>query len=209
MLNLYFAPLACSLASRISLYEAGADARFSQVDTRSKRLADGGDFFAVNPMGQVPALETDDGQVLTENTAVLQYLAEHFPAARLAPDGAMARARLREWLGFIGTELHKAVFVPLLDPKAPQEVKAYAREKLALRMALLERHLTGREFLLDAFSVADAYLATVLNWTRATAVDLAAWPAVAGYHARMLQRPSVAKAVGEEFALFQAAQKAR
>jgi glutathione S-transferase len=202
--ELYFAPLACSLATRISLYEAGANARFTQVDTRAKRVADGGDFYAVNPLGQVPVLRTDDGALLTENTAVLQYVADRFPAAKLVPDGAFARARLREWLGFIGTELHKAVFVPLLDPKAPEPVKAYAREKLALRMGVLEKHLAGREFLLDAFSIADAYLATVLNWTRATNVNLAEWPAVADYHARLAKRPSIAKAFGEEFALYQA-----
>jgi glutathione S-transferase len=206
-MELYFAPLACSLATRISLYEVGARAsatRFTQVDTRAKRLAGGGDFFAVNPMGQVPVLRTDAGELLTENSAVLQYVADRFPEAKLAPEGDLARARLREWLGFIGTELHKAVFVPLLDPKAPGAVKAYAREKLALRMDVLAKHLSGREFLLDAFSVADAYLATVLNWTRATDVSLAQWPAVQSYHERLLARPSVAKALGEEFALYQA-----
>jgi glutathione S-transferase len=206
-LELYFAPLACSLATRISLYEAGAAAagtRFTQVDTRAKRLAAGGDFLAVNPMGQVPVLRTDAGESLTENTAVLQYVAESFPEAKLAPDGVMARARLREWLGFIGTELHKAVFVPLLDPNASDAVKSYAREKLGLRMAVLEKHLSGREFLLDAFSVADAYLATILNWTAATAVNLAQWPTVQEYHQRMLKRPSVARAFGEELALYQA-----
>ncbi len=206
-MELYFAPLACSLATRISLYEAGAKSattRFTQVDTRAKRLADGGDFLAVNPMGQVPVLRTDAGESLTENTAVLQYVAESFPEAKLVPEGVLARARLREWLGFIGTELHKAVFVPLLDPNAPDAVKSYAREKLALRMAVLEKHLSGREFLLEAFSVADAYLATVLNWTAATAVDLGSWPTVQDYHGRMLKRPSVARAFGEELALYQA-----
>jgi len=206
-MELYFSPLACSLATRISLYEAGAaasGARFTQVDTRAKRLAGGGDFFAVNPMGQVPVLRTDAGELLTENTAVLQYIAERFPEAKLVPDGEMARARLREWLGFIGTELHKAVFVPLLDAKAPEAAKAYAREKLALRMDVLAKHLSGREFLLDRFSVADAYLATVLNWTRATGVSLAQWPAVQSYQERMLARPSIAKAFGEELALYQA-----
>ena len=206
-MELYFAPLACSLATRISLYEVGAaaaNARFTQVDTRTKRLADGGDFLAVSPMGQVPVLRTDAGERLTENTAVLQYVADRFPEAKLVPDGTMPRARLREWLGFIGTELHKAVFVPLLDPKAPEDVKAYAREKLALRMAVLEKHLAGREFLLDAFSIADAYLATVLNWTLATAVKLGEWPAVQAYHQRMLKRPSIARAFGEELALYQA-----
>jgi glutathione S-transferase len=206
-MELYFAPLACSLATRISLYEAGAAAagtRFTQVDTRAKRLAGGGDFFAVNAMGQVPVLRTDAGELLTENTAVLQYVADRFPDAKLVPQGEMARARLREWLGFIGTELHKAVFVPLLDAKAPDVVKAYSREKLALRMEVLAKHLSGREFLLDEFSVADAYLATVLNWTRATGVSLAQWPAVQSYHERLLKRPSVARAFGEELALYQA-----
>lgn len=194
-IQLYFAPLACSLATRISLYEVGAaaaDARFTQVDTRAKRLADGSDFYAVNPMGQVPVLRSDEGELLTENTAVLQYVADRFPEARLVPDGTLARARLREWLGFIGTELHKASFVP--------------REKIALRMGLLEKHLSGREFLLDAFSIADAYLVTVLNWTLATGVSLSTWPAVQQYHQRLLKRPSIARAFGEEFALYQASQ---
>jgi glutathione S-transferase len=208
-MELYFAPLACSLATRIALYEVGAPAagtRFTLVDTRAKRLAGGGDFYAVNPMGQVPVLRTDTGELLTENSAVLQYVAEHFPQAKLAPQGEIARARLRECLGFIGTELHKAVFMTLLDPKAPEAAKAYARENLALRMDVLAKHLSGREFLLDEFSVADAYLATVLNWTHATGVSLAQWPAVQSWHERMLARPSVAKAFGEELALYQAAQ---
>ena len=201
-MQLYFAPLACSLATRISLYESGAPAQFTQVDTRAKRLADGGDFYAVNPLGQVPVLRTDDGALLTENTAVLQYVAERLPAAKLAPDGLFERALLREWLGFIGTELHKAVFVPLLDPNMPEAGKAYAREKIALRMGVLEKHLSGREFLLDRFSVADAYLATVLIWAGATGVSLAPWPAVKAYHERILARPNVARAVAEERDLY-------
>lgn len=207
-MKLYFAPLACSLATRISLYEAGsaaAGARFTQVDTRAKRLADGSDFYAVNPMGQVPVLRTDEGELLTENSAVLQYVAERFPEAGLVPEGALARARLRECLGFIGTELHKAIFLPLLDPKAPEAVKEYAREKIALRMGILEKHLAGREFLLERFSIADAYLVTVLNWAGATGVSLAQWPTVQAYHQRLLKRPSVARAFSEEVALYQAA----
>ena len=205
-MELYFAPLACSLATRIALYEVGepaAGARFTQVDTRAKRLADGSDFRAVNPLGQVPVLRTDAGECLTENTAVLQYVAEHFPDAKLAPAGELPRARLREWLGFIGTELHKAVFVPLLDAAAPDAVKAYAREKLGLRMARLEAHLASHEYLLDEYSIADAYLATVLNWTLATGVNLAEWPAVQAYHQRIGKRPAVARAFGEELALWQ------
>ena len=207
-MQLYFAPLACSLAARISLYEVGAPAagtRYLQVDTRAKRLADGADFFAINPMGQVPVLRTDDGELLTENGAVLQYVADRFPEAGLAPEGLLERARLRECLGFIGTELHKAVFVPLLDAQAPEAVKSWAREKLALRMRVLEKHLAGRQFLLERFSLADAYLTAVLNWTLATGVDLAEWPIVQAYHQRLLKRPSVARAFAEELALYQAA----
>jgi glutathione S-transferase len=196
--NLYCAPLACSLATRISLYEAGAPATFTRVDTRAHRVADGSDFYAVNPLGQVPVLRTDDGELLTENSAVLQYVAEAFPAAQLMPQGSMARARLREWLSFISTELHKGVFIALLDPKAPEDAKSYAREKVASRLNVLQKHLAGREYLLDRFSIADAYLFTVLNWAGATAVDLSQWPAVQAFHQRMLERPAVARAFGEE-----------
>jgi Glutathione S-transferase len=201
-MELYFAPMACSLATRIALYEAGAEARYTQADTHSKTLADGSDFFTINPMGQVPALRLDDGSILTENTAVLQYVAERFPRARLAPPPGVERSKMQQWLGFIGTELHKAVFVPMLDEKASEEVKRYSREKLQRRMEMLQAHLRGREFLLDEFSIADAYLTTILNWAQATQVDLKQWPEVHAYHQRMLQRPSIAKAAGEEFALY-------
>jgi glutathione S-transferase len=203
-MDLYFAPLACSLATRIALYEAGADdARYLRVDTHAKRLADGSDFLAITLMGQVPVLRTDQGTILTENTAVLQYVADRFPQAGLAPTMGLERARLQQWLGFIGTELHKAIFIPLLDANAPEGAKTYAREKIALRFGLLEKHLANRELLLDRFSVADAYLATVLNWAAPVGVDLTQWPAVAEYHRRLLQRPSVAKAVGEEWRMYQ------
>ena len=204
-MELYFSPLACSLATRIALYEAGASARYTQADTRTKTLADGSDFFAVTSMGQVPALRLDDGSILTENTAVLQYVAEKFPNARLAPPPGLERSKMQQWLGFIGTELHKAVFVPMLDENASEEVKRYSREKLPRRMATLQAHLRGREFLLDQFSIADAYLTTILNWAQATQVDLKQWPVVHEYHQRMLKRPSIAQAVGEELAMYQQA----
>ena len=202
MLNLYFSPLACSLASRIVLYEADAPATYTVVDTKAKRLRDGRDFHAVNPMGQVPALLTDEGVVLTENTAVLQYLADRFPEAQLAPSSGIERSRLQQWLGFIGTELHKALFVPLLDAKASADVKAYSRDKAALRLGLLEKHLSSNEYLMDRFTVADAYLTTVLNWARYSGVALAEWPAVAAYFQRMLERPSIARAIGEEYEMY-------
>ena len=136
-MNLYFAPMACSLASRIAAYEAGAPVGFTQVDTRRKKVADGSDFFAVNPMGQVPALRLDDGSILTENTAVLPYLADRFPASGLMPASGDERARAQQWLGFITTELHKALFVPLLDPHAPGR-EGYVRSKADLRLGLLQ-----------------------------------------------------------------------
>ena len=211
-MELYFAPLACSLATRISLYEVGAPAaqtRYVRVDTRAKRLADGADFFAINPMGQVPVLRTDEGELLTENSAVLQYVAERFPEARLAPESLLGRAQLRECLGFIGTELHKAVFVPLLDAKASEDVKAYSRDKVGLRMGVLEKHLAGRDYLLDAFSIADAYLATVLNWAGATNVKLDPWPSVQAYHQRVLARPAAGRAFSEERDLYLASLKGK
>ena len=208
-MELFFSPMACSLASRIAIYEAGADVRFTEVDTRAKRTHDGGDFWAVAPMGQVPVLRTDDGLLLSENAAVLQYLADRHPAAQLQPEGVDERAQLRQWLGFIGTELHKAVFVPLLDPQAAPEVKAYARAKADLRLGLLQSHLAQREHLLERFSIADAYLTAVLNWAPYSGISLADWPAVQQYHQRMLKRPSVARAVGEEFALYRQEQARR
>jgi glutathione S-transferase len=206
-MDLYFSPLACSMATRIALYEAGADARFLQVDLKAKRIADGSDFLAVNPMGQVPVLRTDAGELLRENPVVLQYAADQYPAAGLAPDAGMPRYRLQQWLSFIGTELHKQVFVPLLDAKGPDGAKLFARDKAGQRLAYLAAHLDGRDYLLDRFTVADAYLVTVLNWAKFVAVELSAWPAVQAYFDRLLARPSVARALAEELALHQQEQK--
>ena len=201
-MDLYFSPLACSMATRIALYEAGADAGFIQIDGKTKRTREGADYLAINPLGLVPALRTDEGEVLTENAAILQYVADRFPAARLAAPSGMERARIQQWLSFIGTELHKALFVPLLDRKAPDAVKSYTQEKGEPRLAYLERYLAGREYLLDRFSIADGYLFTVLNWHIATPVDLARWPAVKAYYTRLRERPSIARALAEEHALY-------
>lgn len=205
-MDLYFSPLACSMATRIALYEVGADARYLEVDPKFKTvLQDNSDFLPVNPLGLVPTLRTDDGAILTENAAILQYIADRFPDASLGAANAAERIRLQQWLCFIGTELHKGLFVPLLDRKASAEVKSYVLEKYLLRLDVLNTHLEGREFLLDRFSVADAYLGTVLNWTSATPpVDLAKWPAINSYLARFRTRPSVAKALAEELVLFKA-----
>ena len=207
-MDLYFSPLACSMATRIALYEAGESANFLEVDGKTKRVRqDNADFRAVNPLGLVPALRTDDGAVLTENAAILQYVAERFPDANLSAKPGLDRARLQQWLCFIGTELHKGLFVTQLDPNAPAEAKAYALQRNLSRLDYLNSHLEGREFLLDRFSVADGYLVTVLNWTIAIpAIDLATYPAVKAYYDRLRKRPSVARAAAEEFALYQAEQ---
>jgi glutathione S-transferase len=201
-MDLYFAPLACSMATRIALYEAGGNARFIEVDTKAKRLADGGDFLAINPLGYVPVIRTDGGELLTENAAILQHVAAQFPDAALAPADGIERSRLQAWPCFIGTELHKGLFIPLLDRKAPEAAKQYAISKYGSRLDYLNTYLDGREFLLARFSVADAYLTTVLNWSRATALDLEQWPVVKGYFDRMRARPAFARAFAEEGALF-------
>ena len=201
-MDIYFAPLACSMATRIALYEANADARFIEVDTKAKRIVEGGDYLAVNPLGYVPALRTDDGEVLTENAAILQYIAGRFPAAGLAPTQGIELARLQSWLSFIGTELHKGLFIPLLDRKASEGAKTYAMDKYRPRLDYLNDYLRGRELLLDRFTVADAYLTVVLNWSRATSIDFEQWPALKDYFSRMRRRPSIARALAEEGALF-------
>lgn len=205
-MDLYFSPLACSMATRIAFYEAGETATYMEVDPKTKVVQnDGSDFRKVNPLGLVPTLRTDDGAVLTENAAILQYVADRFPKAGLGTSSAIERSRLHQWLCFIGTELHKGLFVPLLDKKAVPEVKSYVLEKNLSRLNYLENYLKNREYLLDHFSVADAYLVTVINWTMATPpVELAKWPIVKAYYERLRARPSIAKAIAEEFELYKA-----
>ena len=205
-MDLYFSPLACSLATRIALYEAGADANYLEVDPKSKVVRnDGSDFRQVNPLGLVPTLRTDDGAVLTENAAILQYVADRFPDAGLSAGPGIERSRLHQWLCFIGTELHKGLFVPLLDKKSTPEVKGYVLEKNLSRLDYLEDYLKGRDYLLDHFSVADAYLVTVINWTMATPpVELAKWPTLKAYYERLRARPSIARAIAEEYELYKA-----
>jgi glutathione S-transferase len=205
-MDLYFSPLACSMATRIALYEASVSADYLEVDPRTKVvLKDGSDFTKVNPLGLVPTLRTDDGAVLTENAAILQYVADRFPRANLGSGAGIERSRLHQWLCFIGTELHKGLFVPLLDKTAPAEMKAHVLSKNLSRLDYLDNYLKGREFLLDHFSVADAYLVTIINWTMATPpIELAKWPNVKAYYERLRARPSIAKASAEEFELYKA-----
>jgi glutathione S-transferase len=201
-MKLYYSPLACSLASRIAFYEAGQTATFVEVDGKTKLTSTGENFLAIHPLGLVPALELPDGAILSENAAVLQQLARSFPDAELAPTEPKALAKLQQYLGFIGTELHKALYLPLLDKQAPEGAKQYALGKMAARLTWLDRVLTDREFLLDQFSVADGYLFAVLNWSMVAPVDLAPYPAITAFMARMHERPAVARAFAEELALY-------
>jgi len=198
-MKLYFSPLACSMATRISLYEFGVDAQYVQVNTKTKLTEDGADFRAINPLGLVPVLITDEAEVLTENAAILQYVAEKQGHAE--GGGVFARAQLRQYLCFIGTELHKGLYVPLLDSKAPDSVKAYALAKAESRLNWVADKLVGRNYLLSDFTIADAYLFTVLNWSRATTIDLTPFTPITAFMARMRERPSVARALAEEWAL--------
>jgi glutathione S-transferase len=201
-MKLYFSPLACSLASRIAIHESGAPVTFIEVDRHTKLAAGGLDFRTVNPLGLVPALEVEPGLVLTENAAILQHLADRSPGARLAPADPPGRTRLWQWLSFIGTELHKSVYQPFIAASAPDGAKEYALGKAESRLRYLAAALDGREFLLDHFTVADAYLFAVLNWSQVAPVDLAPWPAITAYQQRVAARPAVARAFAEELALY-------
>jgi glutathione S-transferase len=203
-MKLYFSPLACSLATRIALYEAGADATFEAVDGKTKLTASGRDFRQIHALGLVPVLQLPNGKLLTENAAILQYVARVHPHAALAPapGDAEGTAELQQWLCFIGTELHKALFTPLLSDRAAPDAKAYALSLAESRLGYLSQHLSGRKYLLDQFTVADAYLVTILNWTLVTPVDLKPWPVLSEYQARLRDRPSVSRAFREELELY-------
>ena len=196
-MKLYYRTGACSLASAISLFEAGVKIELVKVDRQTGRTADGLDFKEVNPKGFVPALKLDNGEVLTENVAVLQYVGDRNPTAKLAPPaGTMERYRLIEWLAFIGSEVHKS-FTPLFRKDAPEDVKQYARTNLASSLDYLQRVMANRNFLLgEQFTVADAYLFTVLRWGAYVDVDIG--PQLKRYVERIGARPHVIEAMKAE-----------
>lgn len=198
-MKLYYAPGACSMAPHIALCEAGLPYDLEKVDLAAKRTERGTDYMSVNPKGYVPALALDDGQVLTEVSAVVQYIADQAPGSGLAPRaGTMERYRLLEWLGFIATELHKG-FGPLFKPDTPDAYKPIVRDNLARRFGWLDGQLRGREHLMGSgFTVADAYGFTILNWTNVHDIDLAPWPEVKAYVGRVGARPGVQQAMREE-----------
>jgi glutathione S-transferase len=197
-MKLYFSPGACSLAPHIVLRELGLPHERVKVDVRAGKTEDGADYRHINSKGYVPTLELDNGERLTEAAVLLQYLADQAPAAGLIPPpGSMDRYRLQEWLNFIATEIHKG-FGPLWKPDSTDDEKARVRARLGARLDWLARQLEGRDYLTGRFSIADAYLFTILNWGQWTGVDLAAWPTLRHYVARIASRPRVAEALRAE-----------
>ena len=196
MMKLYYAPGACSLSVRISLHEAGLDAEFERVDIPTKFTERGYDYTAINPKGYVPTLQLDNGQILTEGPAIVQYLADLKPEAKLAPaNGSWQRYQLQEWLNFISTEIHKQ-FSPLFNAANPDSVKDAQKTKLAQRFGEISPLLEKQDYLTGSdFSVADAYLFTVLGWSKYFHIDLNQWPGIAGFVERVSARPAVAAAV--------------
>ena len=198
-MKLFFSPGACSLSPRIALLEAGLPFTTQKVDLTTKQLDGGGDFWAINSKGSVPLLQLDNGEYLSEGPAIVQYIADQNPASGLAPKaGTMERVRLQEMLNFITSEIHKG-FTPLFDATLSAEVKQVFKDKLSKRFDWLTKQLEGKDYLMgSAFTVADGYLFTVLNWGQWVDIDIAKWPVLAAYQARVSARPKVQEALKAE-----------
>ncbi|WGD55754.1 glutathione S-transferase N-terminal domain-containing protein [Bradyrhizobium sp. CB1650] len=203
MLQLYFSPMACSLASRIALMEAGIDARYHLVHlVTKKRIEDDADFRTISPKGAVPVLILENGERLTESAAVLQYIADLRPETGLAPQpGDPERYRLQEWLSFIGTEIHKGFLFPTFWYKDDASL-AKPRARIGQTLSVPATHLAAREFLVgDRFTVADAHLAWALLLLRPAGIDITQWPSLVSYLERVQARPAVREAIATEMAL--------
>ena len=205
-MKLYYAPGACSLSPHIVARELGVKLAFEKVDTGAKRTETGRDYWQINPKGYVPALELDDGELLTEGPAIVQYLADLAPDAQLAPaNGTFARARLQEMLGYINSEIHKS-YSPLFRKETPAETRAERKAYLLRRYELIENILAKQHWLLgDRFSAADAYLFTVTRWAKSVDLDLTAFPALRAFQERVAARPAVQAALAAEGLLKQKA----
>jgi len=197
-MKLYYSPAACSLAPHIALEESGLSYEIVRVDLRTHKIANGIDFYAINPKGYVPVLELDDGERLTEAAVILQYIADRKPGTLAPVFGSIERYRLMEWLNFIATEVHKQ-FAPLFYPTTPDATKEAQRAKLATRFDLIAKTLATRPYLTgETFTVADAYLFTIVNWSATLKIDLAPWPALQQFQARVAARPKVREAMKAE-----------
>lgn len=197
-MKLYYSAGACSLAPHIALRELGLPHTLVKVNTKTRQY-DGGDYLGVNSKGYVPAIQLDNGEYLTEAAVILQYLADRKPESGFAPaPGTMERYRFQEWLNFIATEIHKG-FGPLWKPDSTEDEKQRTRSRLGLRLDWLAAQLAGRDCVTGStFTVADAYLFTVLNWGQWTGVDIGRWPVLKDYVARIASRPKVQEALRAE-----------
>jgi glutathione S-transferase len=193
--KLYYAAGGCSISPHIALREVGASFELHVVNLKTKKLEDGSDFTAVNPKGQIPALILENGELLTEGSAIVQYIADLDPSRKLAPPaGTLPRVRLQEWLNFIASELHKTI-APFLRAEAPDAYKAILRQRLEGKLVFVAEHLAKRPFLLGEFSVADPYLFYILRtWQRGLSFELPS-PVLAKYYQSLVQRPSVKAAL--------------
>ena len=197
-MKLYYSPGACSLSPHIVLHEAGLAFDAVLASTKTHKLQDGTDFYAINELGYVPVLELDNGERLREGPAIVQYIADQVPAKNLAPaNGTMDRYRLQEWMTFIGTELHKG-HSPLFTPGTPEDYKPLVRERLQSRFAWVDKQLAGKDYLMGSFSVADAYLYTVSRWGQFVGVDTSGLANLQAFKQRMEARPGVQAALKAE-----------
>jgi len=199
-MKLYYAPGACSLAAHIALQESGLRYQLARVDLRDHKV-DGVDFYTINPKGYVPVLELDDGERLTEAAVILQYIADRNPGTLAPAFGTLGRYRLMEWLNFIATEIHKGLG-PLWKPTTPDAYKATVLARVGARFDYVTKALGTKPYLTgDAFTIADAYLFTIVSWHRFLAFDIDRWPLLAQFQARVAARPSVHKALADEHLL--------
>src|SRR5262245_26809241 len=198
-MKLFFAPAACSLSPHIVAQEAGIPLTLVRVDTQTKKLADGGDYWAINPKGYVPALQLDNGELLTEGPTIVQYLADSKPAAKLAPAaGTFERVRVQEMLGYINSEIHKT-YSPLFRPTITPELRKDREEYLHKRYGLIEKQLAKGPYRVgEQLTVADAYLFTVTNWANFVKLDLSAFPNLLAFQGRVAARPAVQAAMTAE-----------
>jgi len=198
-MKLYYSPGACSLSPHIVVTEAGLPVELEKVDLAKHKTESGKDFMTINPKGYVPTLQLDDGTILTEGPAIVQYLADQKPGSGLAPaNGTVDRYKLQEWLNFIGTELHKN-FGPLFNPATPDAVKENSKANITKRLAYLNDALAGKQYLMGStFTVADAYAFTIVNWTNFVKIDLKPYPNLVAYMQRVGARPKVQETLRSE-----------
>ena len=197
-MKLYYSPGACSLAPHIALVEAGLPFTAVKVDLRTHKLADGADYYTINPKGYVPLLELPGGERLSEVAVILQFIADRKPGTLAPAFGTMERYRVMEWLNFVTSELHKG-YSPLFNPKMPTEAKEIFVANLKNKYAFVDAKLEGKDYLMGKqFSIADAYLFTVTNWASRVGVDLSGFAHVQAFSARVAARPAVQAALKAE-----------